>query len=373
MSNFHVEVNADDLLAMATASIGIVESKQSIPELSSVMLTASTDPDGGKLWCEAYDLEIALRTSKPCTVKKEGSVCVPGKALRDMAKTLEGIVTIKADKRALVIEYDGGKFQIPFLSADSFPSVPKSKSMKWESAKAPQFAAVIGHVRHAMKTELADRPFAAGMCIDPQKDFVWVTATDAHRVARSAMAADAFPLKSKIVLPFKAVQAALALASDVGEGTFDVAMKDNNFACRSADTEIIARLLDLNYPAIEEAIPADVESECIEIKSSDLTLAVQRALMLSDDGRIALTHDDGRITAQGQDSNARKSESSARCVGDKKFRAGVQGRYVLDALAALDCETVKLQCAGELSPLVFRPKGNANIVEVIAALDPSMM
>src|SRR5690606_23828528 len=101
--------------------------KNPMPILANVLLEVSTSGDGeGRLTLSATDLDVAMRTERPCEVVEAGAATVPARALSDMVRVLPGPdVTLKRlSNHHVEVKSGRTKAKLMGLSADEYPSLP---------------------------------------------------------------------------------------------------------------------------------------------------------------------------------------------------------------------------------------------------------
>ena len=105
---------------------GVVEKKNTIPILSSLLLEAN----GGNLNIKGTDLDVSISTNCDAEVISEGSVCLQAKKLFEIVKALpEAEIEIKVgDNDQVSIVCERSRFKILGQGKSNFPEIPEFKN-----------------------------------------------------------------------------------------------------------------------------------------------------------------------------------------------------------------------------------------------------
>jgi DNA polymerase-3 subunit beta len=116
-------VNKADLLRAASTAERAVNTKSSLPILSTLLLKI----EEGRLHLAATDLEIGLKTVVEVTDYEEGSVAVPAGLFADVIKAAPAAtLTLEVTDTHLIVKGGKSRYKVPvFGDASEFPVLPE--------------------------------------------------------------------------------------------------------------------------------------------------------------------------------------------------------------------------------------------------------
>ena len=117
-----IELLREDLLYAVNAVERAVSSKNTLPVLSGIMISAR----GNQLSFRATDLEVAIECVINASIEEEGELVAPGRKLSALAKGLaSGPLTLESvGEEQLKISYQRGQIAMPCYTTEEFPVLP---------------------------------------------------------------------------------------------------------------------------------------------------------------------------------------------------------------------------------------------------------
>src|SRR6202171_5829133 len=176
-----LQIGTDEFGRALYRAQGIVEKKNTMPILASVLLEASED---GKLRVSAFDLEIGVQTTHPAEVRKPGSVALKHKELYDIVRSLpDRTAVLKREANTRVKLTSGAaEFNIVGQPAEDYPPFPRAEKVSFvpvqpiallEMIEKTQFAISADETRHNLN----------GVFFETGEGSVRMVATDGHRLS----------------------------------------------------------------------------------------------------------------------------------------------------------------------------------------------
>lgn len=352
-------------LASALARVqGIVERKNTVPILSSVLLEAH----GAELSVSATDLEIFLRSRYPVQIAKEGTVTAPAKKLFDIVRELpDGQVRLIAgDKGWLRIEMGRARFKMMSLPKDDFPALPVSQegekidvssSLLAEAIEKTVFAMSHDQTRQALNGILMEIAPAEGDEADLR-----LIATDGHRLAFVQRRCRAAVVGNRgVIVPRKAISEVRKLIGELDAGTtVEFSFQENRLFVRIGESLLVTRLVDGQFPDYHQVIPtggarvAVVEREPFyRVVRRISTVTADRVNLMKfgfSSGKVA-------VSAVNPELGEATEEVEAEFTGGD-IEVGLNARYVLDVFSVIEQEKVVIEMNEVLSPALVRPLGD---------------
>ena len=339
---------------------GIVQRKNTMPILLNVLLEVSTTPDGeGRLTLSATDLDVAMRTERPCEALATGSVTVPARALSDMVRVLPGPdVTLKRlANHHVEVKSGRTKAKLMGLSADEYPSLPSYDEVQFVSVDAKVFSGMVDKTLYAASTD-ETRYNLNGVLFEPKADepgAVTMVATDGHRLVRIERAFEGadFSAMKAVILPRKGIGELKRLFDFAEESDpLEIGFFENHAVMKRAGTTLGMRLIDGSFPDYKQVIPK-LADKVVRISRADTVDSLKRVSVLASDKtqpvKLSLTKDSLTVSCSNPDAGEITDDVPVEYGGDD-IDVAFNARYLVDALASLDDQNVLLKLTDTLSP-----------------------
>lgn len=354
-----------DLLSCIDRVRGVADAKSTMPILANVLLVAKD----GRVTAHATNLTIANEAHAPAEIVRGGSTTLPAKDLAERVKAMpEGSVAIDVtDASTARIQAVGSKreFRLRGMPGDDFPAhldVPVTGEKS--TMKTADFLAAVRAGGYAISQD-DTRPHLASALVDVTEGRLRIVTTDGHRLALADVATECAGTWQALV-PRRALAELVALAKS-GPGV-DFTVGAGSIRAAVGDVTVTARLADAQFPPYDQVIPKGTQATTAIVSRAAL-LDVLRAVSVAASertGQAKLVIGDGAIviSAESPDTGTAVDELEATTDG-KPITVGVCGRYLIEALTALDADEVTIGMCGELDPVMVLPVGGAKVVGVV--------
>lgn len=336
---------------------GIVQRKNTMPILSHVLFEVTAD---GKLMLSATDLDVGMRTERPCEAVSPGSVTIPARALADMVRVLPGpdVVLKRLPNQHVEVKSGRTKARLMALSADEFPQLPAYKDATFASLDAVQLGDMVDKTLYAASTD-ETRYNLNGVFFEPNEatgDVVMV-ATDGHRlvrIERSFGSNAKFGVKGPVILPRKGLgELKRLLEGSDGEGNqIELGFKDNHAVVKKGQTVLGMRLVDGQFPDYKQVIPK-LADKVVRVGRGDLLDGLRRVSVLAADKtqpvKLSLGKDSLVVSCTNPDAGEISDDVPVEYAG-QAIDIAFNARYLLEGLASLDDKNILLKLTDNLSP-----------------------
>lgn len=343
-----------DALARAIARArSSTDAKSTMPILANTLLTSS----GPTLHVTATNLYVA--TMATVSVEPDGSdlsVCASAKDLYDAVKSMpSGFVRLRAEEKHLAVESVGGKrsFKIRTMPGEDFPQVARAKpDAKSFSVSTEALLSAIGVVLPAVSHDQT-RPGVNSMLFEPTEDGCVLVATDGHRLHTRALDAKG---GEKMAVPRTAVEQIKSVCE--GEERVEVSRQGGAVFFVTPSATLWAKLVEeSSFPPWKQVMPARSPASESRASTKQLAEAAKAIAMMSSDRTSGIYLDflGDKIVLTASDGNGR-GEASDEVPAEKSGKTGkvhLSAGYVLDALAGVSTEHVRIGIGGDLDPVSF--------------------
>ncbi|MFK8052369.1 MAG: DNA polymerase III subunit beta [Woeseiaceae bacterium] len=328
------------LLGALQAVIGVVERRQTMPILANVLLVAKDN----KLAITATDIEVELQSITELDVDLAGEVTVPGRKLFDICKALpdKADITLKLEGERLLISSGRSKFRLATLPAAEFPVLDDIEASKAFSLPTSVVQRLLNKTYFAMAQQDV-RYYLNGMLLETEDNTIRAVATDGHRLAlcENSIDGDALPVQ-QVIVPRKGVLELQRLLGEDGEMTLEFGK--NHVRVNAGDIRFTSKLIDGRFPDYQRVIPSDTTNH-LTADRDGLRTALQRAAILSNEKyrgiRLEIRDSGAKIMAHNPEQEDAEEQVEVEYSGDD-IEIGFNVNYLLDALGAIDDETVRL-------------------------------
>jgi len=359
-----LSTSRESLLKPLQAVIGVVERRQTMPVLANVLLEVR----GGRLAITATDLEVELAASGPVDeIKADGDITVPGRKLLDICRALpdQARVSINLKGDRLSVQSGRSKFVLATLPAAEFPLIDDPSMDRQFSLTQADLSRLLDKTHFSMAQQDV-RYYLNGLLLESGGGQLRAVATDGHRLALCDVelpAADG--AKTQVIVPRKGVMELQRLLD--GEAEVTVALSNNHMRVLVGDIRFTSKLIDGRFPDYDRVIPK-VGSNILTANREDLRHALQRAAILSNEKyrgvRLEFGADLIKIQANNPDQEEAEDEIEVDYSGSA-MEVGFNVNYLLDAIGAVEDETVEFGLVDPNSSCVVRAPSDADTLYVV--------
>ncbi|MFN0117467.1 MAG: DNA polymerase III subunit beta [Elusimicrobiota bacterium] len=352
-----LNITKGDLIQGLQMVQSAISSRSTLPILANVLFEASAQG----LRLSATDLEVGIRTWIKADVIDKGAITIPSKILTDFIKTLEDDREVKievVENNKVEVKSGRDRLNITGLPKEDYPVLPEfdetkatpfPKAILQEMIKKTIFATSSDETRYVLN--------GIHFIIDAGK--ATAVSTDGRRLAYIQRPISDQNLKTKVIIPTKAVQELLRMFSDNKEtnDNFQISFTDNQISFSSGSTIILSRLIEGHFPNFEQVIPKTKEIQ-LRVNRQSLLSSVTRAAVgtLERGGSVKMSLIKGaiKIQASAQGRVEVESEISTNYEGSH-FEVAFNPAYLIDALKSLVDQEILIELTTPLNPGVIRP------------------
>lgn len=334
---------------------GIVEKKTTMPILSHFLLKAAKTTS-----IIATDLDIAFTRPLRADVLKNGSLCIPARKFFEIVKEIEDDILLESQENNwLKVSSGKSTFKLMGLPEDEYPTLPQVSRSEELNISADTLKNMVEKTVYS--TGESDTRYTLNgllMHFIPKKKNIElrIVGTDGHRLAfitndiRGTMSEE-----KKLILPKKAAIELRRLLEET-EGDITIGLDKNHMFFSIGDIVLTSRLIEGTYPNYEQVIPQENDKKTT-INKVALVKALRRTSIMSRErtNQVRFDLEPGRLTLSSinPDIGEAREEIAAQYNGEP-ISIGYNARYLLDAIQAMEGESVGLDVQDPLSPTLLR-------------------
>ena len=278
-----VSVALGELRSLLTQVMPVIPRRSGIPITENTLLQAAD----GQFSATATNLETVIIAQARATVPEEGSICVPGRLLADLAGSLkdgDSIVTMRSvcpasedDPPLLVIECGRSRSHIVGAPAHEFPPVPPSvDGQKSLVLEASDFVRTTSRVIHAVAKE-DSRPVLTGILLEQQQGQRRLVAIDGFRLAIAELATGSdSESEFRALVPANAMRiVADAVRNRSGTVKLKLAPDQGMAQFKIHSLTVVTQLLHGTFPEYRQLVPDSHRAQVV-VNRDEMRRAVRR-------------------------------------------------------------------------------------------------
>lgn len=346
-------VNKSDITEAVSNIQRAVSTKTSIPALEGILLSAT---ETGLELC-AYDLELGITTVIPAFVIEPGKAVLSAKLFSDIVRrTPAETVTVSVDEKNMAtLESGYSRFSIIGIPAEEFPELPKLSDSTQISLPGTLLKSMIRQTLFAI-AESDAKPIHQGSLFSLENGILDVVSVDGYRLAVRREPVD-FSEDLSFVVPGKTLSELLKLIKD-SEEPVEISAGRRHILFKIDNYTVISSLLEGEFLNYKAAIPPESQTEVV-LKTREAIDSVERVSLLITDrlkSPIRCLFDNNEVKLNCTTSMGRASDQLDVEMTGQSVEIGFNNRYLLEALRNTECDEVKVQLGGPLSPMKVVPK-----------------
>jgi len=360
-----ITVEQSTLLKALSHTQSIVERRQTIPILANVLLETT----GDFVSLKATDNELEIAEKIPAKVEEEGAVTIPAHKLYDIVRRLpdgaELSLTYSEETNQVNLSAGRAKFALASIAPEGFPSMAREETPFSFDLSAEQLLGLINQTSFAVSVE-ETRYNLNGIYLHEKNKELLAVATDGHRLACTKIV---LPEGAKdipgVIIPRKTIGEVAKLAGESVE-TVHISLSANQIRFKMNDVELSSRLVDGTYPDYEKVIPAN-NDKTLEADAKALANVIERVSVVSEKSRgikLSLRENLLQVSATAVDEGSAEDELDAVYTGEE-LDIGFNFRYLLDILAQIKGQNVKMLLQDGVSPVILQDAADSSSLFVL--------
>lgn len=330
-----------------------VPSRSSIPVLTGLLIEAENKETIKIL---SNDMEMGIIAKCQAQVEESTSVVLPGKLLIGIARGMVGeTVTINSLLDSMVTELRCGKsiFKLTGYPPENFPVFPPFQKDKYFTVKSEQLRTGYNRTAFAASNDETRGPLT-GVLIEGKELFLYLAATDGHRLSMHKIEKinDLVEEKIRFIVPSKV--AAAIMRAMVGERV-DVIPGQGEIMFDMDTVTIYSRLIEGEFPEYESVLPTEFTTT-VTMNRKTFLEGIERAALVTtpEEETIYLQFNNGKLmmTCESQGMGIAKEEMEITIEG-QAVNIAFNSRFLIDCIRVAPWENISIGINGEVAPVLI--------------------
>lgn len=332
---------------------GVFEKKTLIDILQNIKITAF---ENGDLELVATDLEIGLSSKIQVNVEEPGTFTVNGKDFYDLiSKMPEGNIEISENNDlniSISNEKKTSKYKLMGLQSADYPQLPEADFSSPINLDTKQLGFLINKSYFIISPEMKFN--LGGALITISDELIEMASTDGHRLSYSYFEFKSDGMENvNFIISRKSLLELLKIGDS---GKIDFSYDKNNLFFRYKNRVLSSRIIDQKFPNYKTVIPESTDNEAV-IESSELSTTLKRILIFkSRNNGVIFKFDKGKLVLER--TTPEKGEAHDELdieYNGSSIDVAFNGNFILDFLAHVNSEKIKIRMNDTESSFVFEP------------------
>ena len=349
-----------DVLADAVAwTARALPARPAVPVLAGIRLQADEN-----LVLSSFDYDVSAQATVPVTAEEPGSALVSGRLLAEISRSLPAKpVHITSEDGRAVLTCGSATFTLLTMPEEDYPALPEMPPAAG-SIGSDAFATAVSQSATAAGRD-DTLPALTGVRIEIAGDMLTLVSTDRYRLAvRELRWNPARPdLAAAVLVPARALTETARSLTNGAEVAIALALPgedqggDGMIGFEGAGRRTTTRLLGGEFPRVNALLPTTSNAAAM-MSTATLTEAVKRvALVAERNTAVRLSFSAGQLMLEAGTGDEAQAEEvlEADFEGDD-LAIAFNPQYLLDGLAAIDSDTVRISFTEPGKPALFTGK-----------------
>ena len=330
-------ISRDNLVEAISIVQKAVSTRSTLPILDGILIEA--DSKGVKL--TGYDLETGIEALVEADVMEEGSIVIPSKVFGEIIRKLpdEEVAISSNDRMVIDIESGTSKFSINGISAEGFPTIPVVGDDNKIILNQEILRDMISQTIFAISTD-EGRPILNGSLFE----------SDGQN-------GEDLPVM-KFLIPGKALHEAARILTGK-DAEVVIYASTNHILFDTGKFRIVSRLINGEFLDYHAIVPKNSSTTMIVDKNAVLNAVERASLIIQKEDRrcpvnLSMDNEETLVIRSSTELGNLREEVNCQITGEL-INVDFNHKYIMDALRAIDEDTVKFLFSGANGPSVVVP------------------
>lgn len=362
-------VRKDFFITRVQSVLRAVSSRTTIPILSCIKITASTDG----LTLTGSDSNMSIQAFTPADdeslqIFDPGGIALQARVFYEILKNLpDGDIHFEVENVKAVIHSGKSEFKMNGIKADEYPRLPTIENGQKLSLSALLIKDLIRQTVFAVSTS-ETRPVLTGVNWQLSEGQLTCSATDSHLLALRKVEIDS-DQSFNVVIPGKSLQELQSLLPD-DEELIDIFVSSNQILFSLPHLDFYTRLLEGAYPDITRFISNDSKAQ-MSVNTLHFSQVIKRALLLAKEGShnvikfISTANGDVQVISHSPEFGELIEEVEVNSMEGEETHISFNAKYMADAIKAHDSSDIHVRFTGAMRPITITSPEDDSILQLI--------
>lgn len=299
---------------------------------------------------------IKVNNENKLTIYKEGAIVIDARYILDIVRKIDSNELELEILEGSLTKISGSntEFKINGLKSSDYPMIDFSRPQHGFSINSDELQKMINQTSFCA-SDRENRPILTGVNITCEDNKLTFAATDSNRLARKSLDIDCEDQINFTIPASSLVKISRTIDSNT---TVEIAISDKKVQFYLEDMIIQNRLIDGIFPDTVRFIPNDYQT-IITIDSRDILNAIDRASFIKNVDGISIVNflineNEFIISSQSQEVGSSIEEITNYKFEGNPLRISFSGKFLSDAIRAIEGSNLKISFEGEMKPIVVR-------------------
>lgn len=347
--------NKDLLLQYINIVNKAVSNRTTLPILECILLTVN---ENGFI-LTGNDLELGIKTAPiEAEVIEHGEVAIEARIFNEIVRRLNGeTVTISTDeKNAVTIICGVSEFTIMGQSGEDFPELAVVEQNAAYRMTQNTLRDMIRQTIFSIAQD-SSRPVLTGELFEFSQEALHIVSVDGYRISFRREALLESCGNHSVVVPGKTLSELNKILSQEEEDFVSIYVTEKQILFDLGIAVVVSRLIDGDFIRYEQSFSEDYKTEVL-VNKNNMLQSLERASLVSRDNkktpvRFEIKPETLVMTARS-DMGTAFEELKVEIDGEE-ITIAFNPRYFIEALRAIEDDTVRIHFTASLSPCTVLP------------------
>lgn len=355
-----INCSKEELVEIINTVQKSISTKSSLPILECIKIDASAD---GTVVFTGNNLELCIEYTANLDVEEGGTIALTSKMFGEIVRKMPaGIMSITVNEENNITKIKSGisEFNIQGVLAGEFPEPPQMEKKFGFTIPAQNLKNIIKKTISFVSVVEGKRPTLTGALFEINENNLCVVASDGHRLAVVNEKIDDNDSKNRIIIPGATLRELLKLLKDDETPVF-VTVSERYVMFDFGDFKVFTRIIEGDFLKYESIISVK-NSINLVVNTAEFRDSLERALLLinedaaTPDKRVPVRLNIGfnKIEISCMTGKGKVNDVVNVSMEGESLMIGFNCRFLLDALAACEEESVRIEFSTPISGCFIR-------------------
>ena len=348
--------------------INIVSKAVPVRTTMSILECILVDATGDRILLTANDMELGIETAVNGSIQEPGKIAIDAKLFSEIIRKLpDSVVILEADEmQRVVISCEKAVFHISAKDGEEFSALPDIPRDKYVVLSQFTLKEMIRQTIFSIAPNDSNK-MMNGELIEVKGNRIEMTSLDGHRISiRRVELSESFD-DEKIIVPGKTLSEVSKILSGEQDQEVVLYFSPNHVLFSFQNTTVVSRLVEGDYFRISQMLTTDYETKVV-VNKKEMMDCIDRSILLvreNDKKPLILDIQEGNMILSMNSAMGSLQEEIAIDKSGADLMIGFNPRFLMDALKAIDEETVTLYLINSKSPCFIRDDKNSYVYLIL--------